>query len=143
MTLSRKVDPIARVSLIKRNFAQLFELNLSLYNVNKEQLQVYIDKIKNMIPKVNVRNLSEVDAFRNETLSMLDKNFGEQNEAYALKFLMDAYIFSGLADFYKKTKRKKTIVQVGYTAAIIIFFSTWWLGLIIGAGVWYYANKTE
>lgn len=121
----------------------LFTTNLSLYDVNKEQLQVYIDRIKDMIPKVNVKNLSQVDAFRNETFSMLDKNFGEQNEAYALKFLMDAYMFSGLADFYKKTKTKSRIVQAGYWIAVIVFFSAWWLGLIIGAGVWYYANKTD
>ena len=121
----------------------LFTANLSLYNVNKEELQVYIDRIKDMIPKVNVKNLSEVDTFRNETFGMLDKNFGEQNEAYALKFLMDAYIFSGLADFYKKNKNKSRIVQVGYWIGVILFFQAWWLGLIIVAGVWYYSNKTE
>lgn len=119
----------------------LIENNLVLFNVDKEGLTGYIDHIKSMIPKVNINNINQVDDFRNETFAMIDKNFEGQYEAYTLKFLMDAYIFSLLTDFYKNAKGKATVANILYWVAFFVFFWQWWLGLLIAGGAWYYKNK--
>lgn len=116
--------------------------NLDLYNVNQEQLQDYIKDIKSMISKVTIRNLSQVDEFRKNTWDMIDKNFKEEYEAYILKCLMDAHMFSMLTEFYKTAKNKATTVNILYWVALFVFFWQWWLGLLIAGGTWYYQNKS-
>lgn len=128
--------------IIFNELRELLENNIDLYDFDKDGLNNLVDKVKTRIAEVNASNLSEVDDLRDQIRKMANEKFEEQYESPVLIFLIDAYIYTMLADYIKEIRNKANIANVLYWIAVIVFFWQWWLGLLIFAGAWIYKNKS-
>lgn len=119
---------------------QLVYENIDLFNFNKKVIDDILGEVKSNASKVNLRNISQFDEYRNSFVKLAKEKFEGQFEETILIILIDSYLFGGLSDLMKKIRHKSSIVNVLYT---IGWFTVWFygIGLIFFIAGWIYKNQ--
>lgn len=84
--------------------ATLIYDNIDLFDVNKETIDSWLERIKENVKVMTSENADQIDEMRNKMFKIIDENFEEKFEQIAIKFLVDSYLYVGLVQVVKVKK---------------------------------------
>lgn len=135
--LKNKQEDTAKVLFLEAG--QLIYGNIELYSFNKEAIDKLLLDVRENAAKVNSKNLGQLDEYRNSFIKLAKEKFPGQLEEVILMTLIDACLFSAVADLMKKTREKIGVINM---LNVFGWLTIWFYGagLVFWIVAWFYKN---
>lgn len=114
--------------------------NIDLFNLNKTVVDEIISDIRKRLAGINIKNIGQIDDFRNSLVKLAQEKLGGQFEETVFIVLIDSYLFGGLADFTKDFRHKTSVANTLYTIGWLTIW-IYGIGIIFFIIGWFYKNQ--
>ncbi|HEX8965807.1 MAG TPA: hypothetical protein VF820_05245, partial [Patescibacteria group bacterium] len=114
--------------------------DIDIFDLNREALDDIIKDINLRTSGLNAKNFAQIDTYRNQLVSEIEKKLGDTYDAVILRFFIDAYVHVGVIPIIKKLNSRNNIANILY---ILGWLTVWFngVGLIFFIIGWIYKNR--